>query len=436
MRARRVGLALLAAAAVALAAAPAWAAGPCAIYKTFATGGSFTAGDANSIQTTLGQTNMVWSCLDDYSTTAAQMQTTVDPYPAQVESLATTGQGEIERLRYLLQQIHGRTYWYQDPDPLNPPGDIQLGVASTRSGLLVFYHTSSALATSFQAGNTTTSAVYVWPLAPPTSGTQGLVATAAGAMSWQAQTVANGYTGAASFTTNGVLYGAGTGAIVATAQGGANTVLTANAGAPSWSATPIINTSVQLGVASSVTGLLKLGHASSALLTTFQAGNATQANTYVWPATSGTANQVLTTDGGSPTVALSWSVGFAITRATADVTTSETTTSTSYTDLATVGPAITLTPGQATDQMIVFSANGAVAANLRQMSVSVAIAGAAASDVDALVMTSGNVVYQVRASAHVLAAAVANGATHTLKYKVAADTATFQNRRVSAFTLN
>ncbi|MBU6310862.1 DUF5011 domain-containing protein, partial [Patescibacteria group bacterium] len=56
--------------------------------------------------------------------------------------------------------------------------------------------------------------------------------------------VASGGTGATTLTTNGVLYGAGTGAIVATGQGAANSILVANAGAPSFSAAPTIGTSV------------------------------------------------------------------------------------------------------------------------------------------------------------------------------------------------
>jgi hypothetical protein len=57
-------------------------------------------------------------------------------------------------------------------------------------------------------------------------------------------TVTNGGTGAATLTLNGVLYGNGTNAVQVTAQGAANTILTANAGAPSFSATPTIGTSV------------------------------------------------------------------------------------------------------------------------------------------------------------------------------------------------
>lgn len=122
-------------------------------------------------------------------------------------------------------------------------------------------------------------------------------------------------------------------------------------------------------------------------------------------------------------------------RATADVTTTETTTSTSYTDLATAGPAITLTPGRATDQIILFGArlrnNGANGVS----AMSIAIAGAGASDADALTQNGAANVY-LRASAHILATSVASGSTHTAKYKVDANTGEWANRRVSAFTLS
>lgn len=62
--------------------------------------------------------------IDDYSLTLSQMQTTVDPYPASAESLATDLKGEIERLRYQILQLKkaiqadNNTYWYQDaPTP-------------------------------------------------------------------------------------------------------------------------------------------------------------------------------------------------------------------------------------------------------------------------------------------------------------------------------
>ncbi|MHB8871386.1 MAG: beta strand repeat-containing protein [Candidatus Doudnabacteria bacterium] len=57
-------------------------------------------------------------------------------------------------------------------------------------------------------------------------------------------TVARGGTGATTLTANGVLYGNATGVVQATAQGAANTVLVANAGAPSFSAAITVGTSV------------------------------------------------------------------------------------------------------------------------------------------------------------------------------------------------
>jgi hypothetical protein len=56
--------------------------------------------------------------------------------------------------------------------------------------------------------------------------------------------VADGGTGVSTLASNGVLYGNGTGAVQVTAQGAANTVLVANAGAPSFSAAITVGTSV------------------------------------------------------------------------------------------------------------------------------------------------------------------------------------------------
>lgn len=121
------------------------------------------------------------------------------------------------------------------------------------------------------------------------------------------------------------------------------------------------------------------------------------------------------------------------TRSTEDVTTSETTTSTSYTDLATVGPDPTLSPGRATDQIILFGArlgnNNAATYSL----MSVAIAGAAAADVDAIESISGN--NNQKQSGHILPTSVADASTHTAKYRVTGNTGAYSNRRVSAFTL-
>lgn len=60
--------------------------------------------------------NMYPEMFDDGSATEAQMQAVTDPYPASVASLPTSLQGELQRLRYLIAQITGNTYWYQDPE--------------------------------------------------------------------------------------------------------------------------------------------------------------------------------------------------------------------------------------------------------------------------------------------------------------------------------
>lgn len=67
-----------------------------------------------------------------------------------------------------------------------------------------------------------------------------------------------------------------------------------------------------LGVVSSATGQLKLANASSANLTTIQAGNAPAARTYTWPTNFGAAGAALTDAAGNGT--LSW-----VTPATAQV---------------------------------------------------------------------------------------------------------------------
>jgi hypothetical protein len=60
--------------------------------------------------------NFVPSGMDDYSANDTQMQTATDPYPGAATSRPTSLQGEIERLRYQLANVTGKTYWYIDPD--------------------------------------------------------------------------------------------------------------------------------------------------------------------------------------------------------------------------------------------------------------------------------------------------------------------------------
>lgn len=57
-------------------------------------------------------TNFTPTGVDDYSTNAAQMKLQTSPGGVGTESLAQSLAGEIERLRYMLAQIKGTTYWY------------------------------------------------------------------------------------------------------------------------------------------------------------------------------------------------------------------------------------------------------------------------------------------------------------------------------------
>lgn len=188
--------------------------GSCSVFRTWASGQSLTPSDLNSSFTRVGQTNMVATCMDDISATVSAMRDETDPYPARAESLATTLAGELARLRYQFTRIHGGPYWYVDPTPLNPPGDIQLGAANSRADRLVFYHGSSAFYTAFTAGNATASVDYTWPTAGPAATGRFLTSTTGGAMSWaQVATsdlsgtlgVGGGGTGLTSGTSGGVL---------------------------------------------------------------------------------------------------------------------------------------------------------------------------------------------------------------------------------------
>lgn len=100
-------------------AAVASAQGTCSTYRTFATGDQLTATDVNSIQTTLGQTNMEFSCLDSYQDDATQANNTEDPNSGGSKSLATTGVDEIEQIRYVLQHVTGFTNWWRHYQDVN-----------------------------------------------------------------------------------------------------------------------------------------------------------------------------------------------------------------------------------------------------------------------------------------------------------------------------
>lgn len=118
---------------------------------------------------------------------------------------------------------------------------------------------------------------------------------------------------------------------------------------------------------------------------------------------------------------------------TTDVTADESTTSSSYTDLTTAGPAVTLTPGETMEHLIMVQAymqTSVAGTTLAYMSPS--IAGGAAADVNAALTSEVN---RLTLSRTLINASVASGSTHTAKYRAFSGTAQFSNRRLLAIAL-
>lgn len=120
----------------------------------------------------------------------------------------------------------------------------------------------------------------------------------------------------------------------------------------------------------------------------------------------------------------------ALTAGTADVALDETTTSSIFTNLATSGPAVTLSPGATKDHVIAISAT-MFCTSTGFAYMSVAVAGAAAVGANGVIVGNSANVYFM-GSRTTLATAQANGATHTVKYKVSgAGTADFDGFSVA-----
>lgn len=59
--------------------------------------------------------NHIPEMMDDYSVSVSEMQSTVDPGEVGTESQATSLAGELERLRFAINEITGKTHWYETP---------------------------------------------------------------------------------------------------------------------------------------------------------------------------------------------------------------------------------------------------------------------------------------------------------------------------------
>jgi hypothetical protein len=151
----------------------------------------------------------------------------------------------------------------------------------------------------------------------------------------------------------------------------------------------------------------------------------------------GANNTVLTADSSTAT-GLKWASATQAVTAVggAEVLTNQTTTSASYTDLATAGPAVTITTG--TSVIVLITADLGDPANTAGfIRASFAVSGAttrAASDNEALVASGAAIStsdpFGTYSRAVVITGLTAGSNVFTMKYKVSAGTASFQNRNI------
>lgn len=125
--------------------------------------------------------------------------------------------------------------------------------------------------------------------------------------------------------------------------------------------------------------------------------------------------------------------------ARATVNTDESTASTSYTDLATVGPSVTVTTG--TQALAVISSesyisSGGTQASTCRTSVEISGASSVAATDDTCVCRSGNSGDRYQMSRAVLVTGLTAGSnTFTLKYRVSASTGNFTRRNIAVLPL-
>ena len=153
----------------------------------------------------------------------------------------------------------------------------------------------------------------------------------------------------------------------------------------------------------------------------------------------GTNNQVLTAD-SAQALGLKWATpaSAAPTSGNASVLTFQTTTSLSYVDLATSGPACTVTTG--TKALVIFGCNATNTSNGNAANrMDFAVSGAttrAATDDTAFLNTSGTINFQTQASRAITITGLTAGSnTFTAKYITNSGTAQFGNRFITVIDL-
>jgi hypothetical protein len=122
--------------------------------------------------------------------------------------------------------------------------------------------------------------------------------------------------------------------------------------------------------------------------------------------------------------------------ATAAVATSQTTTSTSFTDLATVGPAVTVTIGANGLAIVEFTTYlGNSGANETRMSFAASGANTIAAETETRGLVNGAAAGNCYAFSILLTGLTPGSTTFTAKYAVSGGTGTFRNRRISVIPL-
>ena len=181
------------------------------------------------------------------------------------------------------------------------------------------------------------------------------------------------------------------------------------------------------------TGIKWGASSTSTLTTTGDLLYASAANTLARRAV-GSTGDVLTVTGGLPV----WAAPVATPPAgfVAKVATSQNTTSTSYTDLATSGPAVTLTTG--TKALVIITCASANTDINRTCLMSYAVSGAttiAASDSIAAINQNSSQTSTMRYSSASVPTLTAGSNTFTAKYAVNAGTGTFSDREIFVINL-
>jgi hypothetical protein len=151
----------------------------------------------------------------------------------------------------------------------------------------------------------------------------------------------------------------------------------------------------------------------------------------------GTTNQVLTADTTVSPYKVKWAaVSASPTNASATVATTQTTTSTSYTDLATAGPAVTITTG--TRALVIVGGLNTNGTNTAFAYMDFAISGAttrSASDTTAMMFRAASGNDDKSYSRANVVTVTAGSNTFTAKYRQSGGTGVWENRQIIVIDL-